>query len=174
MSEPKALRKLTPATIMELGRKAKLPAPTEQTALYIVYGVAQDAQEKPTSFSDTQKVIYGKFVAIRASDQQKFTGDTLYLPEPYHTRIANAVSPPPVVDKKTGVVNRTPSQDVEFALKVSYAPGESPTGYVFTVEDVVENRANDRLAQIAAGVESKLAKLLPAPSKADVKPDAKK
>lgn len=164
--EPVSIRKMTPATVLEVGRGGKLPKPSKLTALYVVYGVAEQAVVKPTAFDDVQKVIYGKFEAIRPDlaigdnfkrESAKYTSDTLYLPEPYHTRIVGGLEP----NKDTGEVRA-----VEFALKVSYKPNsDSPTGYEFVVEPVMPDANQDKMAAVRARVDGVIAKALPAPGK---------
>lgn len=148
-----AVKKITVAEIMG----EKLKAPTVTTDLFLVYGVATQAVNKPTQYSAEQMVIYGRFEALRVSDRAKFSSMTLYLPEPVQSQIAAMLMP----NTETGELPQ-----VEIAFKVSYSPSKkAATGYTFTVEPVLDTKTQDALAAQRNAVDKMLDKLLPAPSK---------
>lgn len=159
--ETKVIKKITPSTVMELQRGAKLPKPEKATPLYVVYGAANGLVLKPTAFDSDQYAIAGRFEAIRATDHQTFSAEYMYLPGDAHDRLVTALQP----NKETGLI-----PELQIAFNIGYAPGESPTGYVFSCSAVLDTRAQDLLADTRKQVGAMLKNLLPPP----VKPEAGK
>lgn len=139
-TSPQQLKKLTPAAIMGVARGDRLPKPEKTEVLFLVYGVVTKAIEKPTQFDKTQKLLMGKFKAVRASDRVEFESEMLYLPDSnYQQALADAVKP-----DDNGEVHQA-----NFALKVSIAPHPtSPTGYNYIVSEQLEVKAIDALADV--------------------------
>lgn len=162
----KVIKKITPKDVMELGRGAKLPKPESQTKLYIVYGVANGLVSKPTAFDADQFAIAGRFEAIRASDQQRFSAEYLYLPGDAHDRVVTMLKP----NLDTGLI-----PEFQLAFDIGYAPNaDSPTGYTFSCSPVLDTKAQDLLADTRKTIDGMLAKLLPAPEKAGGSGNARK
>lgn len=136
------LKKITTADVYAYGRPAadkKLRVPETHTLLLYVYGVVTAAVTKPSKFDEHQRLLIGRFEAVRVSDGQKFTGEQLYLPNrDYQNALADACKP-----NDQGVVS-----EPEFGYMVGYMAGASPTGYVFSCEPLTDTRAQDRLASV--------------------------
>lgn len=156
MSETKFVKKITASSVMELKKLEKLPMPKAHTPLYLVYGAANGLVHKPTQFDQDSYAIAGRFEAIRASDHQRFSAEYLYLPGDAHERIVTALKPNP----DSGLI-----PELQIGFNIGYAPGESPTGYVFTCSAVLDTKSQDLLADTRLQVAGMLSKLLPAPVK---------
>lgn len=140
---PVPLKKITVAEVFGYGRPAddaKLKAPTSHVHLLYVYGAVTSAVAKPSKFNPNEKVLIGRFEAVRVSDRQQFTAERLYLPDrDYQLQLATACAP----NAETGEVN-----EPEFGFMIGYRPGNSPQGYVFTCEPMTDTRVQDRLANV--------------------------
>lgn len=139
---PVPLKKITVADVMKYGKPKewKLVAPKEFTQLMWVYGAVSDALLKPSKFDAEQKVLIGRFEAVRVEDRQTFTGQQLYLADKNHQ---NALAQ--VIEKAQ--VNGEIIEP-EFAFMIGFQPGNSPQGYVFSEEPMTDTRVQDRLANV--------------------------
>lgn len=149
------LKKITPDTVMGYGvkvaegQKFKLTVPDKHTLLFYVIGAVADALVKPTKYNATQKMLVGRFEAVRVSDRQQFASANLYLPDNnYQESLAQAV----MKGRESGEV-----VEPEFGFMIGYQAGPSPTGYVWSCEPLTDTRVQDRLANVRKLVnESKL------------------
>lgn len=157
MSDPINLKSITPKAVLEIAKTAKVPVPKAAETLYVVFGVANGLMVKPSAFDADQQVICGRFEAVRAKDQQRFNAMQLYLPGDSHDVIVNALKP----NADTGLI-----PELQLAFKIGYRPEETPTGYAWTCEPVLDTRAQDLLADTRRQVDAMLGKLLPAPKAA--------
>lgn len=145
-----SLKKLTIASILE-PRTLSVPANPER--LCVIYGAATGATVKPTKFNKEQKVLIGRFEAVRASDRQVFNSQFLYLPDnTYQEQIANMCT-----NFETGE-----TKEISFGFAISFKAGASPTGYVFTMEPMTDQKAQDALADVRKTLMPNLDKFLPA------------
>lgn len=139
---PIPLKKITTADVMKYGKAKewKLVAPEGFVQLMWVYGAVSDALVKPSKFDANQKVLIGRFEAVRVEDRQVFTGQQLYLADKNHQ---NALAQ--VIEKaqSNGEVI-----EPEFAFMIGYQPGNSPQGYVFSEEPMTDTRVQDRLSNV--------------------------
>lgn len=156
MSETKDLKFIAPKPVLEVAKAGKIPVPKAREKLFIVYGVANGLVPKPSQYDADQQVICGRFEAIRASDQQRFSSQQLYLPGDSHERIVAALAP----NQDTGLI-----PELQIAFEVGYEPGDTKTGYSFYCNPVLDTKAQDLLADTRRTVDGMLAKLLPAPKK---------
>lgn len=139
MNKSEPLKKLTPGTVMGVKKDDRLPVPESHTVLYTVYGVVTGVIDKPTQHNKNQKLLMGRFEAVRASDRQTYTSLQLYLPDNnYQEQLAAACR-----NKDTGEIS-----EISCAFLIGYKAGASPTGYVWTVEPVLDTKAQDALADV--------------------------
>jgi len=125
---------------MPEGQKFKLTVPDKHTLLMYVMGAVADALDKPTKFNAKQKMLVGRFEAVRISDRQSFSSSNLYLPDNnYQEALAKAVAD----GRANGEI-----VEPEFAFMIGYQAGSSPTGYVWSCEPLTDTRVQDRLANV--------------------------
>lgn len=160
--EVKNVKSITPKAVLELGRTGKLPIPTKQEQLYIVYGAANGLVHKPTPFDADQYAIAGRFEAIRSADRQQFAGEYVYLPGDAHGRVVQLLQP----NKDTGAM----IGDAQIAFEIGYGPdADSPTKYKFYCKPILDATTQDLLSQTRNAISGKLQALLPAPTPAKPK-----
>lgn len=138
-STPIPLKKITTADIV--GKDFLKTLPKGHELLYYVYGAVTGAVTKPSKHKQEQKLLLGRFEAVRISDRQVFTGERLYLPDnDYQEKLAAASGP----DKDTGEI-----REPEFGFMIGWRPqSSSPTGYVFSCEPMTDTKAQDRLSNV--------------------------
>lgn len=154
MSEIKDIKFISPKPVLEVAKAGKIPVPKGREKLFIVYGVANGLIAKPSQYDADQHAICGRFEAIRASDQQRFSSQQLYLPGDAHDVVVNALKP----NSDTGLI-----PELQLAFEVGYEPADTKTGYGFYCNPVLDTKAQDALADTRRQVDAMLGKLLPAP-----------
>lgn len=139
---PIPLKKITTVDVMKYGKPKdwKLVAPESFVQLMWVYGAVADALLKPSKFDAQQKVLIGRFEAVRVEDRQTFTGQQLYLADKNHQ---NALAQ--LIEKAQANAEIV---EPEFAFMIGFQPGNSPQGYVFSEEPMTDTRVQDRLSYV--------------------------
>jgi hypothetical protein len=154
MAEIKEVKFISPKPVLEIAKAGKIPVPKAREKLFIVYGVANGLIAKPSQYDADQMGITGRFEAIRASDQQRFSAHQLYLPGDSHDILVNALKP----NLDSGLI-----PELRIAFEIGYEPGDTKTGYQFYCNPVLDTQTQDALAETRKQVDGMLAKLLPAP-----------
>lgn len=146
------LRKMAPRTVLG----AQPEKPEKATKLYTVFGVAEELKQGESTYGPWV-ALRGDFEAVRISDRKKFRSPICFLPEPYMTLVAGAVEK---------AVHRAEKEGgdiaVEFAVIVGIKPAKTQTGYEYTCEPLIEQKASDRLSNLR----NVAIAALPAPQKA--------
>ena len=132
------LKKITVAEIM--GKDFLKAPPKEHAQLFYVIGACTGAVDKPSKHRDDQKLLMGRFEAVRLSDGKTFTSERLYLPDnDYQEQLAKA----------SGVDANGEVREPEFGFMIGWQPNtKSPTGYVFSCEPMLDTKAQDRLSAV--------------------------
>lgn len=134
-----SLKKLTPKDIMGYGKKDfAFKVPEQRTFLYQVYGAVDRTREKGTQFNTDQKLLLGRFEAIRFEDGLIFEGTQLYMPD---NDIQEALAASIKTDSGELVVS-------EFAYVVGFQAGKSPTGYTWIVDALTDTKTQDTLDSV--------------------------
>lgn len=159
MSDVTPLKKMSPATVMEMPRGEKMPPPLVPTGLCAIYGVVSGTAPSKTQFDANGVVLIGRFEAVRAKDRKRFTSEKLYLPDQtYQKQLAAAVKP-----DDNGEVH-----PVRFGFNIGFSPmPSSPTGYNFTCEPMLDVKEQDALNEVRHQIDLDkfLPKLIAAPDK---------
>jgi len=140
------LKKITVDLIMghgvklEPGKRFKLVVPEKHTLLFYVIGAVSDALVKPTQYNKEQKLLLGRFEAVRVSDRLTFSSQQLYLPD---NNAQEALAQAVFKGRESGEI-----VEPEFGYMIGYQAGNSPTGYVWTQEPLTDTRVQDRLASV--------------------------
>lgn len=141
MSETHYIRKITPKTVM-----GKIVAPekgSKPVFQYAVYGTA-DAVKQGESNYGTWFAFTGNFEANR-HDGEIFRASVLFLPEPLQSIL---------IDKLQD------GMSVDVAVAVLVKPSDSPTGYEYVCQPLVETQSSDALKLLREQVMKMLPKVL--------------
>ena len=156
--ETELVRKISSKTVM-----GKIEAPTKQTNLFHVYGIAHKVRIGESDKGPWVALV-GRFEAVRISDGQTFEAAQCFLPEPMSSIISEQLSiTEPVLDgdgkavkDENGIVKtKRTSDSIRFALEIGVKKSDSPVGYEYTTKPLMNPAEQDVLAD--------LRKLLPAP-----------
>lgn len=136
-----SLKKLTPKDIVGYGvSDFAFKVPESRTMLYTVYGAADKFSTKGTQYNEGQKLLAGRFEAVRLIDNVTFEGSNLYLPDnDVQEGIAQAIKD----QRDNGVLD-----PVEFAYIVGFQKGKSPTGYTWIVDALTDTKTQDALSSV--------------------------
>jgi len=131
----------------------KLEKPKEQTALFIVGGIATKTKRGQSDFGEWAALV-GQFEATNIETGEVFVGPQCFLPEPLNSMMAASL------DETDEEGNRT-NASVQFAVEVGYKPADTATGYEYTTKEIVKSDSADPLAALR----EEMTKALPAPAK---------
>jgi hypothetical protein len=143
MADPKrvSLKKLTAKDICGYGiDDFTFEIPPARTMLFTIYGAADKFSTKGTQHNKTQKLLSGRFEAVRLIDNVIFEGSNLYLPDnDAQEAIAQAIKD----QREQGVLD-----PIELAYIVGFQKGKSPTGYTWIVDALTDTKTQDSLAGV--------------------------
>ena len=148
-------KKLSTAKIVGKVNVRKLPEDGTIVNLYTVIGVAVGTKSGTSDFGDWTGLV-GQFEAVNLETGEKFASANLFLPDVaqglIEAQLANAEN-----------------HQVQFAFVIgAMADSNSPVGYAYTAQPILQPDAKDPLADLRASVLQ-----LEAPKKAAAKKVAK-
>ena len=124
------LKKIAPKNVME----RKMKAPEKAEMLYTVFGIARTTRSGEGD-NGPWTALVGNFEAVRTEDGAVFKGVQLFLPEPLNSIMADKLREEDV-------------EEIQFAVNIGIKPSETPIGYEYTCETVVDADEADPLAQL--------------------------
>ena len=122
----KTLKKLTTKTI--LGKNPDKPKDDEPVKLYTVMGTITGTKTGDTQYG-TWISCTGNVLAIRASDRAEFVSGSVFLPEPYQSMML-------------GKLAGEGTQAVDFACNVYIQKNDTPIGYEYVAEPLMEDQSD--------------------------------
>lgn len=127
----------------------KLAAPEKQTALYVVFGIADGLKAGESNYGPWE-ALTGQFEATVVSGEnegKRHYGTQLFLPKGAHDTVAGRLR----VEGNTSV---------EFAMEIGCKPAaDAPKGYEFTFKPISKPGAADPLAALRESVQKALPNL---------------
>lgn len=150
------LRKITNKTV--LGKEFLQATPKEPTKLYTLYGVISGYQAGTTEYGEFLK-FKGDFKAKVAHDGKEFRAPACIVPVPMDNVLAGMydAAVKEMVDPETGELPSGKRPQCQFAVEIGYKPGDTPTGYEWTVTPLMEMQENDAIVALENQLKSGLA-----------------
>lgn len=141
------LRKITNKTV--LGKDFLEAKPKEPMNLYTLMGVISGYQSGQSEYGAFVK-FKGDFVAEVHMTNQSYRAPSCIVPVPMDDVLAGmydkAVAD--MVDPETGEMPAGKRPQVQFAVEIGYKPGDTPTGYEWTVTPLMEMQENDAITNL--------------------------
>lgn len=141
------LRKITNKTV--LGKEFLEAKPKEPTDLYTLMGVINSYQPGQSEYGTFVK-FKGDFVADVHVSGESYRAPNCIVPVPMDDVLATMYDKAveEMVDKETGEMPPGKRPQVQFAVKIGYKPGDTPTGYEWTVTPLMEMQENDAITNL--------------------------
>lgn len=138
------INKISSKTVMgdlKLMAAHMLVGDVKSRELYTVIGIARKADGKETDYGTATKFV-GNFSAVNLQTGEEFRSGAAYLPGAAGDMLYGAMGGDPV----------------EFGFKIGIELDNSAaTGYIFTVESLIEPGENDPLVTLARSISAPLA-----------------
>ena len=133
----------------------KLKAPEHQIDLYTIMGVVSGVKSGEGDYGPWTSFT-GSFEAVRIDNGDSYKSAVCFIPEPLSAMMA---------DKFRG----DDVTQLEFAIMVGYKPCDTPIGYEYTTEMLIDADESDPLKMLR----DQVTLILPAPKKEEEKEEEK-